>query len=297
MCVYCNRDPEAPVVARAAAPPPPPPPASANPITASVLPKIRFAEQKFGGKVLMIVAALMLLIASFAVGGLYYAFGTKAPKDTEDTALLMDQQTPDAASDPTLRTGAPIVTSVPPGTYPVPTTAPVGTTIPSAMEAGADATALPADEYAKIAAQAQRTTTAPTTFQSVDPRTVTTPQPGIDAQAALAAQQQRSNAPPRRPSPSPSAATASTGGNYERPRPLSQPLPSFSEVRRNGTVRLSLTVGSDGRVEEVEVLESVPGITAKVISAVQRWKFKPATRNGEAVRGQFPVDITFKEHS
>jgi periplasmic protein TonB len=124
---------------------------------------------------------------------------------------------------------------------------------------------------------------------------VTTPPPGVDAQASLAAQQQRSN--PQQQQSAPSAPAADSGGKYERPRALSQPLPSFSEVQRSGTVRLSLTVGADGRVEEVEVLESVPGLTAKVISAVQRWKFKPATRNGEPVRGQFPVDITFKEHS
>lgn len=294
MCVYCNRDPQAPPSERkleAAPLPPPPPSVSSNPVAATVLPKIRAAEQKVGAKVLMIAAAAMLLMASFAVGGLYYAFSKRAPQtpaEEEGAPLVMDAEQPDVTG-LALPTGTPIVTAVPPGTY---TSAPApapGMPAPSPMEAGADATALPSDQYAQIAAQAQRVANTPATFQSADPRLVQTPPPGLGAPAAPA---------PRRPAaPQQAAVPVQTQhtGKYTHARPVSQPLPNFGRVRQGGTVRLTLTVGTNGRVEEVQILESVPGLTSKVISAVQRWRFEPATRDGQPVRGQFPVDITFNE--
>lgn len=294
LCVYCNRDPKAPVQRRQvdAAPPPPPPPA-ANSLSATVLPRIKVAEQKVGGKALMIGAAAMLLMASFAVGGLYYAMSKKAPSTPADERgpLVVDRDQP--VTGVAMRPGAPVVTAVPGGPVTSAPAAPIGTPMAPSMQAGADATALPSDQYAVIAAQAQRVAQTPQTFQSADPTRVTTPPPGIDTP------QSRPAAPvaprPPRPAERPAESTAQQTGRYERPRPLSQPLPDFRDVGTSGTVRLNLTVGTSGRVEQIQIIESVPSITPKVIAAVQRWRFKPATRNGQPVSGEFPVDITFKE--
>ena len=54
-----------------------------------------------------------------------------------------------------------------------------------------------------------------------------------------------------------------------------------------------LTVGADGRVKQVKILQTAPRITARVVGAVQRWKFEPAKRGGEPVEGTFQVDLTF----
>lgn len=297
MCVYCNRDPQAPPSPKkveAAPLPPPPPSASTNAVAATVMPKIRAAEQKVGGKVLGIAAAAMLLMASFAVGGLYYAFSKKSPTvAAEGTPLVVDREQPDVVG-LAMPTGAPVVTAVPTGSYTsAPPPAP-GMPVPAAaMQAGADATALPSDQYAQIAAQAQRVSNTPTTFQPADPLLVATPPPGGGAPAA----QQTVRRPPL-PQADRAVSAAERRqptGQYERARPLSQPLPGFGRVNKAGTVRLSLTIGTSGNVEEVQVLESVSGLTPKVIAAVQRWRFKPATRGGEPVRSQYPVDITFKE--
>jgi len=57
---------------------------------------------------------------------------------------------------------------------------------------------------------------------------------------------------------------------------------------------MKLTVGSDGRVKEVEMLQTLPGITPKIVQAVQQWRFRPAERNGNPVEGTFTTDIFFK---
>jgi TonB family protein len=67
-------------------------------------------------------------------------------------------------------------------------------------------------------------------------------------------------------------------------------------VRDAATARLKLTVGKDGLVKEVNVLQGIPGETGKLIGAVQRWRFKPATRNGEPVEAPFTVDVSFNPH-
>lgn len=78
-----------------------------------------------------------------------------------------------------------------------------------------------------------------------------------------------------------------------RPRPLSQPLPRIMS-REAGTVNVSLTVGSDGEVSNVQVIQGMPGVTDQVVQAVRRWKFQPATVNGKPVESTYRVEIVVK---
>ncbi len=71
-----------------------------------------------------------------------------------------------------------------------------------------------------------------------------------------------------------------------------QPLPDVN-VSQPMTARLQLTVGKDGLVKEVNVIQGIPGETGKLIAAVQRWRFKPATENGNPVEAPFTVDVAF----
>ena len=53
-------------------------------------------------------------------------------------------------------------------------------------------------------------------------------------------------------------------------------------------------VGADGRVKDVSVDRAVTGNTAAVVSAIQRWRFKPATENGQPIAAPYSVEISFK---
>jgi protein TonB len=101
-------------------------------------------------------------------------------------------------------------------------------------------------------------------------------------------------APRPKPRPAPPQPVAAPTRTAERREavPLSQPLPDI-KVDRDVTVRLNLTIGADGRVKEVDVLKGGRGVTARVISKVQGWRFKPATEDGRPVESQFPVEIFF----
>lgn len=283
LCLFCNRDPQAPPEPKAkAAPPPPPPPKSKLPLR-----NLSFSNQTRRTKAFLAAAVAALLMASFAVGGIFYGLSAPGPKiEGAEEEEVTPQQSDSPADDVAMKPGPPMITSAPPAalTVPVTGTAPVGTS----LEQGADATALPAEEYAKIVAAHQRMPAA-RGFQTVaDPRQVTSPLPGVDASRTAAARSE-----PR--AEQPVTVAQANAGRYTRARPISQPIPSF-RVDRDGTVRLELTIGTDGRVKEVNVLQGLPGVTPRVIAAVQRWQFRPATRDDQPVEGKFTVDISFNRN-
>ena len=76
------------------------------------------------------------------------------------------------------------------------------------------------------------------------------------------------------------------------PEPEAQPLPRI-HVRETSVARLALTIGADGRVENVNVEQGLGDQTATLIAAVQRWYFKPATQNGVPVAAPFSVELSF----
>lgn len=77
-----------------------------------------------------------------------------------------------------------------------------------------------------------------------------------------------------------------------QPVPEYQPLPDI-HVSQLTTTRLELTIGPDGRVQDVDINKSIPQDMSKLIAAVQSWRFKPATQNGEPVAAPFRVEISF----
>ena len=82
------------------------------------------------------------------------------------------------------------------------------------------------------------------------------------------------------------------------PQVIYNPEPSFSEEARKsktqGTVMLLLVVGKDGRTYNIRVGQSLGmGLDEKAIEAVSRWRFKPATLNGQPVATQIAVEVDF----
>ena len=83
------------------------------------------------------------------------------------------------------------------------------------------------------------------------------------------------------------------------PQAIYSPEPSFSEEARKakaqGIVMLILVVGTDGRPYDVRVRQSLGmGLDEKALEAVSRWRFRPATLNGQAVATQIAVEVNFR---
>ena len=82
------------------------------------------------------------------------------------------------------------------------------------------------------------------------------------------------------------------------PEAIYSPEPSFSEEARKakaqGVVLLLLVVGKDGHPYNIRLGQSLGmGLDEKAIEAVSRWRFRPATLNGQAVATQIAVQVDF----
>ncbi|HJT18143.1 MAG TPA: energy transducer TonB, partial [Thermoanaerobaculia bacterium] len=136
----------------------------------------------------------------------------------------------------------------------------------------------------------------------IDPRSLTGNAYDESQKAAAAAPQ------PKSEQPATPMASASTPTEVSRdnapaepesaPTPVrtpaileSRPLPHIA-TDHDVTARLNLTVAPDGHVTDIDISDPIPSM-GDVISAVQKWHFKPATENGEPVTSRVSVDITF----
>jgi TonB family protein len=82
------------------------------------------------------------------------------------------------------------------------------------------------------------------------------------------------------------------------PQVIFSPEPSFSDEARKakaqGIVLLVLVVGKDGRPFNIRVGQSLGmGLDEKAIEAVNRWRFRPATLNGQPVATQIAIQVDF----
>jgi TonB family protein len=65
--------------------------------------------------------------------------------------------------------------------------------------------------------------------------------------------------------------------------------------RIQGDVRLRLTIGTDGEVVDVEVVEGLGhGLTEQAIQSARKWKFEPATSGGLPVVAPIEVTVQFR---
>ena len=82
------------------------------------------------------------------------------------------------------------------------------------------------------------------------------------------------------------------------PQVVFSPEPSFSDEARKakaqGIVLLLLVVGKDGHPYDVQVGQSLGmGLDEKAIEAVNHWRFRPATLNGQPVATRIAVQVDF----
>ena len=215
------------------------------------------------------IAFVALLIIAFVIGSLIHGFEpseVKAAQQPKATSVAVETQAP---APPTANIPLVPDNSPPPGPLDQTTAnAPLTTTVSGAM--GGDATAMTSEQYGA----AQRAVPPPQQAQTIDPRSVTGTVYG-----------QTQPLPPRVPRPQRQSTTVA---HMTQPVPEYQPVPS---LRGHGHARLTLTVGTDGRVRDVDIVEPLAGEMGRLIGAVQSWRFKPATDNGVPVTSRFTVDI------
>jgi len=83
------------------------------------------------------------------------------------------------------------------------------------------------------------------------------------------------------------------------PQVIFNPEPSFSDEARKskaqGIVLLRVVVGKDGHTYDIRVGQSLGmGLDEKAIEAVNRWRFRPATLNGQPVATRIAVQVDFR---
>lgn len=257
ICPFCNHDQTEPVPSAA--------PAAAE-VTQYQPPDDRELWKR---RLAVVGAGILLLFASFGVGILINSDDTpkNAPEPVAEKAVDVDR----------IQSGKRADTQLVPMSEPIAqpiTSAPVAqldANLPTEYQRH-DATAVSSVEYQQLAARAQAEKKAAAQF--VDPRSIT----GRAYAQGTRPRRTIVPGPKRIPSTHPVA-------EY-------QPVPAV-RVDQPMTVRLNLTVGADGRVEEIAMHGTAGRNTREILSAVRRWRYKPATVNGHPVSAPVTVDISF----
>src|SRR5947209_9546784 len=274
-CVYCNWDQgeTARPVQTAAAPAAPayrPPP-----------------DMRMRKRILGAIAFVALVIIAFVVGSLVHG---------SDPSQAKASQTPAHPATPTAQAagGRADVTLVPvDGGGSMQSEPPITSAPAQAPSAGnvdvngdrTDATALPSGQYSAAAQRAKAERDVRTNNGIIDPRTIAG---GVERTVPMNRNPRPQQPMPRRDQPIHVAARPHT-----EPIPLYQPVPPL-RVDRPTSARLFLTVGTDGRVHDIDIAQSIPGEMPRLIASVQNWRFKPATQNGQPVTSTFSVDINVR---
>lgn len=265
ICPFCNWDQTAPV------------PATAPQAVASDY-KPPSDETQLRKYALGAGGAILMVIALFFIGA--HVHGRNPPPVTAT------EQTP-AQNGPSTLVQRTNVTLVPdngpapasPG-QPV-TSAPVSDTAEGLANQTerTDATAASSVEYSQMAKRAAAEASRKKVSSIVDPMTIQGNAYG---------------------NPMPRSMTSSSSGNAVRraalrtpPIPEYQGLPDIG-VRGFASARLLLTIGPDGRVHDINVIQPLPGATPQLLAAVQSWRFKPATENGTPVPSTFMTALQFR---
>jgi TonB family protein len=84
-------------------------------------------------------------------------------------------------------------------------------------------------------------------------------------------------------------------GTLTHPFPAHSPGPNFPMgVQQDSSVALSLIVDTQGKPQEVKVSRSGgTGFDEQAVTAVQKWRFKPATCDGDPMPTEIKVEVDF----
>ena len=83
------------------------------------------------------------------------------------------------------------------------------------------------------------------------------------------------------------------------PVPVYSPQPEYSEAaskaKFQGTVRLALVIDPSGQPTQIRALSPLGlGLDQEAIEAVEKWRFRPGTKDGQPVSVQASVEVNFR---
>jgi TonB family protein len=262
ICPYCNWDQTAPV-----------PAAAPQPVATNYVPP---EETKLRKYVLGGVGGVVMVIVLFFIGSHVHGKNPPPVTSTEQAPAPSGPATSQQRSNVTL---IPDTSPAPPAPGQAITSAPVSDTAQglSSQTDRTDATAVSSAEYTQMAQRAAAEAARKDKMAGVvDPLTIQGNAYGNPAPHSMT-----------------SSSTVSARRVVRTPAVAEyRPMPDLG-VRDNATARLELTIGPDGRVRAINVLQPLPGRTPQLLQAVQAWRFKPATQNGTPVASTFTTAITF----
>lgn len=87
--------------------------------------------------------------------------------------------------------------------------------------------------------------------------------------------------------------------NTSPPKVVGKVDPEYTKEARDsklqGTVILATVIRTDGTPSEIKVVRGLgQGLDEKAAECLQKWRFKPGTRDGEQVAVKATVEITFR---
>jgi protein TonB len=104
--------------------------------------------------------------------------------------------------------------------------------------------------------------------------------------------------PPPPPAPPKPQGPVRVGGKIKSPSLVNRVNPVYPPVAQaaqvEGAVVLEATVGKDGRVDAVRVVNGSPLLNAAATEAVKQWRYEPLLLNGEPVPFVLTVTVSFK---
>ena len=107
-------------------------------------------------------------------------------------------------------------------------------------------------------------------------------------------------APPARPPVQDPSGVYRVGGGVIAPRVLESPKPRYTQsamrARIEGEIRLSCVVNTDGRCEDITILQSLDrdnGLDEEAINTLRQWRFTPGTLEGQPVNVRVIVELSF----
>ena len=94
--------------------------------------------------------------------------------------------------------------------------------------------------------------------------------------------------------------TAGPGTGIVAPRPIVTPAPRYTlealRAKIEGTVIMRCVVNTNGICEDVTViqsLDSIYGLDEEAVKAALQWRFAPGTRNGQPVKVEINIQLSF----
>jgi len=87
------------------------------------------------------------------------------------------------------------------------------------------------------------------------------------------------------------------GGNVMAAAQISGSKPEYPDLARQsrieGTVVLHAIIDKDGRVAELQVISGHPLLARAALDAVKQWRYKPTLLNGEPMKVDTTISVTF----